>query len=142
MEITSKLCFIAFLFFTNLAYAQKGYYVDKDSRINKYQNDIIGFLIQERQINTQKTPMKVTDYAGKIYIKKRLEIFGDQGNSVLLIQFGSLADHADKYWGLLSSYTKVFFYKVNDPKFLYLNNTNDSLTVNTISAYIKQATLN
>jgi hypothetical protein len=141
MKNLIKYCFIAFLFFTNIACAQKGYYMDKDFRIIKYQSDVISYLIQEQQIQPKSIPVKMADYSGKLFIRKCLDIYKDKANSILLVQFGSLADHADKYWGLLSSQNKFFFYKVDDPEFLKLIKANDSITVATIAAYIRQATL-
>ena len=141
MTNSIKYFFIAFLFFTNIACAQQGYYVDKDSRIIKYHSEVISFLIQEKQIHPKSMSVKAAHYTGKIFIKKCLDIYKDKTNSILLVQFGSLADHADKYWGLLSKKNKFFFYKVADPEFLKFTKSNDSLTVTTISAYIKQATL-
>ncbi len=141
MENSIKYFFVAFMLFTNIACAQKGYYVDKDYRILKYQSEIINFLIQEKQIPTEKGSIKAADYTGKIFVKKCLDVYRSNANNILLIQFGSLADHADRYWGLLSSESKFFFYKIDDPEFLKLIKANDPLTVTTVAAYIKQDTL-
>ncbi|WP_316823042.1 hypothetical protein [Pedobacter gandavensis] len=141
MEKLIKYIFVFLLLSGNLAFAQKGYYVDKDHRILKFQKEIIKFLIQEKQISVEKLPIKVADYSGKIFINKCVDIFRGKANNILLIQFGSLADHTDKYWGLLSNKKEFLFYDMADPEFLKLIKINDPVIVATITAYIKESTL-
>ncbi|WP_316838573.1 hypothetical protein [Pedobacter gandavensis] len=136
-----KCMFIVFVLSTNVAFAQKGYNVDKDHRILKFQNEIINFLIQEKQISIEKSPIKMADYSGQIFIKKHVDIYGAKVGDVLLIQFGSLGDHIDKYWGLINRRKMFLFYSIDDPEFFKLTKETDPLVVATITAYIQKSAL-
>lgn len=136
-----KLFFIICMLSSNVALAQEGYYVDKDPRILKFQDDIINFLKQEKQIIVEEGSSRKADYSGKIFIHKCVDIFRAKGNDILLIHFGSLGDHCDKFWGLLSKQEMFLFYNIDDPDFLKFKKVNDPVIVTTITTYIKESTL-
>jgi len=128
------------LFFSTPAYAQKGQYVEKDYRILKYEKGIIQLLIKEKQIPEIGSPFKIEDYEQKLFVKKCLEIYLDKPNNILLVRFGSLSDHNDKYWGVLSHKKAFLFYGTSDKDFLALKKLYAPRTVALISFYIKQIT--
>lgn len=128
------------LFFSTRVYAQKGQYVEKDYRILKYEKGIVQLLIKEKQITETGSPFKIEDYEQKLFVKKCLEIYLGNSSDILLVRFGSLSDHNDKYWGVLSSQKAFLFYGTNDKDFLALKKVGAPRTVALISFYIKQIT--
>lgn len=96
--------FSLFLLSYTCACGQDGYYVDKDHRIKAYQESMIGFLVAKKQFTSNQTPFRIEDYQSKMYVRKELEIFSD---SLLVVRFGSLGDHADKFWGVLGEKDKL-----------------------------------
>ena len=45
---------ILFYLFISVGYGQKGFYVDKDYRIKKYQSDMIKFLIDDKWLEKKE----------------------------------------------------------------------------------------
>lgn len=109
-----KLILEIFIFLSiSASYSQKGFYVDKDSRIKKYQSDMITFLIENKWLQKkEKGEIIISNYSGSMGVTKCLEIFPiePKNNKVLLVRFYSLGSHALNYWGLLENDNKFFFY--------------------------------
>lgn len=107
--------FSSFLYFS--AHGQEGYYVEKDYRIQKYQYSIVEYLIERKQFTSNNVLFSIRDYQGKMYVRKKLEIFDDK---ILVVQFGSLGDHSDRFWGILGENEKFFFiYGSKNKKLLF-----------------------
>lgn len=128
---------IVLFFLTNFIYGQTGYYVAKDYRIAKHEDSIINFLINKQQFDINETPFKTSDYEGKIYVRKHLELFNDSSKCVLLAQFGSLGGSHKVYWALFTSEQFFFFRKIYDVAFKRFTKQYDSRVVAVITTYIK-----
>lgn len=127
-----------FLFIlTNLSYGQIGYLESKDYRFVKSADSIISFLISKRQFDVNKIPFKTGDYIPKIFVDKNLELFVDSSKSILLIQFGSMSNDANRFWGLFDSERFCFFLKTKDPNFQSFIKQYDSRIDAVITSYIK-----
>ena len=137
MKVLRHYITIVLFFLTSFVYGQTGYYVAKDYRIAKHEDSIINFLISKQQFGINKTPFKTSDYEGKIYVRKYLELFSDSSKSVLLAQFGSLGDHTEVYWGLFTSEHFFFFRKISDVAFKRFTKQYDSKAISVITTYIK-----
>lgn len=128
---------IGTLHFSRIAFGQTGYYVSKDYRIKKHQKSIVEFLIVNKQFTINKTPFQVRNYEGKMFVSKEIELFHQ---NILVVRFGSLGDHADQYWGVLTKDTYILMdiEKEADKKRLsvFLNDY-DLQTKTTICTYIK-----
>lgn len=110
IKLASK---IFILLFISVSYSQQGYYVEKDSRIKKYQKEIIQYLIDNKSLNKkEKGEIIISNYSGSIGITKFIEVFPLEPNKtkVLLVRFYSLATHSLNYWGLLDINNKFLFY--------------------------------
>ncbi|MTH14849.1 hypothetical protein [Flavobacterium sp. LC2016-01] len=107
---------ISILFFsisTSFIYSQKGFRVDKDYRIKKYQEEMIQFLIDHNQFGTKDETKKslIKKYSNAIGTTKCIEIFSNKSeDSILLVRFYSLGSGADDYWGILEKNNKHLFY--------------------------------
>jgi hypothetical protein len=129
---------VILLFLPILSFGQEGFLVDKDYRIAKYEDTVIEFLIKKQQFDVNKMPFKTSDYEGKIYVRKCLEIYVDSSKSVLLAQFGSLGSPTEEYWALLTSEHFFFFRKMNDLEFQRFTRQYDSKATAVVTTYIKQ----
>ncbi|WP_278034812.1 hypothetical protein [Flavobacterium nitratireducens] len=104
---------LLFVLISSVGFSQKGFYVQKDSRIKKYQKDMILFLIEDKLLEKKETgKIDVDNYSGSMGVAKYLEIFPVEPNrdKVLLVRFYSLGSHALSYWGLLENKSKFLFY--------------------------------
>jgi hypothetical protein len=110
----TKLILKIFIFlFISTSYGQKGFYVDKDYRIKKYQSDMIKFLIDDKWLEKKEIgEIIISNYSGSLGVSKCIEIFPvePQKTKVLLVRFYSLGSHALNYWGLLEDDNKFLFY--------------------------------
>lgn len=97
---------LIYIIITPPLYAQKGYYVQKDLRIKRNQKHMVDFLLAHHQFGVNSSSLKMDEYYGKMYVQKELEVFKD---NFLLVSFGSLADHGEKYWGVLTSKDYLLF---------------------------------
>ncbi|KAA8484048.1 hypothetical protein BDE36_3568 [Arcticibacter tournemirensis] len=120
--------FIILLMFSIPGYSQQGCYVDKDSRIKKYQLDMVKFLVNKKEFSIIQEPVDIKGYSGKMFVYKTVELFpwSDKPNNpgILLVKFGPLGDHARGYWAILEADKSIFF----------LNTENDK----TLNDYIKK----
>ncbi len=92
-------------------YSQKGFGVDKDYRIKKYQKEIIQFLIDYNQFGIKKEALPIKHYQNAIGVKKCIDIFPNEKNkNILLVRFYSLGSGANNYWGILEKSNKYLFY--------------------------------
>jgi hypothetical protein len=108
-------CIVLWLISIDAAFAQNGAFLDRDYRIAKYEKDIILYLIKEKQVMDIKTPFNIEDYKSQIRVWKCLEIYSnDTTKNLLLIGFSTSADHSDRFWGVLTSKSKYFFYDIDD----------------------------
>ena len=84
-------------------YSQKGFYVDKDERIEKYQKDMISFLIEKKDLKINGTEIDINNFSGSMQVLKCIEVypFKKDSNSVLLVRFCRLGSHHELYWGIL-----------------------------------------
>lgn len=107
-----NLILIIFIFLiVSTSYGQKGLDVDKDSRIEKYQSEMIKYLIENSWLEKQeKGKIIISNYSSSMGIKKYVEIFQTGQNTVLLVRFYSLGSHAINYWGILEKDHSLFFY--------------------------------
>lgn len=109
-----KLGLFFLLFISTLPiYSQKGFRVDKDYRIKKYQKEIIQFLIDHNQLGVDDKTSKllIRKYSNNIGISKCIEVFSSKPEkSVLLVRFYSFGSGADNYWGILEKNNKYLFY--------------------------------
>ncbi|KAF2508031.1 hypothetical protein EYY60_18995 [Flavobacterium zhairuonense] len=109
-----KLClFFLLSISTSALYSQKGFRVDKDYRIKKYQKEIIQFLIDHNQfgVNDIKAKSLIKKYSNNIGISKCIEVFSSKPErSFLLVRFYSFGSGADNYWGILEKNNKHLFY--------------------------------
>lgn len=114
MRQRTKLILEIFIFlYISVSYGQKGFYVDKDYRIKKYQSDMIKFLIDDKWLEKkEKGEIIISNYSGSMGATKCLEIFPiePKKTKVLLVRFYSLGSHALNYWGLLENDSKFLFY--------------------------------
>lgn len=107
-----NLIFTIFIFlFITTVYGQKGFDVDKEYRIEKYQIEMIKYLIDNNWLEKQeKGKIIISNYSSSIGIRKYLEIFPTEQNKVLIVRFYSLGSHALNYWGILEKDNYLFFY--------------------------------
>jgi hypothetical protein len=124
-------------FFVKTAIAQKGFFVAKDYRINGAENDLIMYLIKEKQVMDIKTPFKIEDYQNQIVVWKCLEIYSG-GSSNLLIGFSTTADHGDKFWAVLNDKEKYLFYDMRSEGFLKFKKDFDQKIVALVELYLSQ----
>lgn len=129
---------LALLFFLEKASAQTGYYVEKDHRIARYEKNIIHFLIRAKQLDEVGKVFKLNDYEGQIFVKKEIEIYRGQPQGMLIIQFGTLADHANYYWGILRSKESFLFLNTDDLEFKRFANSHEKKIAELLEFYIKQ----
>lgn len=104
---------LLFVLISSVGFSQKGFYVQKDSRIKKYQKDMILFLIEDKWLEKKETgKIDVDNYSGSMGVAKCLEIFPEEPsrNKVLLVRFYPLGSHALSYWGLLENKSKFLFF--------------------------------
>ena len=110
----TKLILRFFIFlFISFTYGQKGFRVDKDYRIKKYQKEMIQFLIDHNQfgkdIKTRNSLVK--NYSNLIGITKCIEVFNSEPKfEVLLVRFYSFGSGADDFWGILEKDNNYLFY--------------------------------
>lgn len=105
---------LAFFIIGSILYSQKGFSVDKDYRIKRYQKEMIQFLIDNNQFgvktNTKETSL-ISNYSNVTGISKCIEVFQNQPEfDILLVRFYSFASGADNFWGILESNNKYLFY--------------------------------
>jgi hypothetical protein len=113
MRNINSTLIITLLFFLSNTYGQKGFYVDKDYRIKKYQKEIVEVLIAEKWLEKkEKGEIIIDNYSGSIGVTKCIEVFpiSPEKNNVLLVRFFSLGSHALNYWGILEENCKYLFY--------------------------------
>lgn len=113
MRNINSILIINLLFFVSSIYGQKGFYVDKDYRIEKYQKEIIKVLIDGQWLEKkEKGEIIIKNYSGSIGVTKCIEVFPIQPekNNVLLVRFYSLGSHALNYWGILEKDSNYLFY--------------------------------
>lgn len=114
MRQRAKLIFEIFIFlFVSNSYSQRGFYVDKDYRIKKYQSDMIKFLIEDKWLEKKENDkIIISNYSDSMGVTKCIEIFPvePKKSKVLLVRFYSLGSHALNYWGLLENHNKFLFY--------------------------------
>ena len=123
----------------NTVFGQQGNFVAKDYRIDKFEKDIIVYLIKNKQVLNVKTPFKVEDYKLQIVVSKQLEFFSDTfDKNLLLIKFSTSADHGDIFWGLLSNEEKCFFSDTKDPVFLKFKKEHDLIQLKIIAFFCNQ----
>lgn len=104
---------ISLFFFIFCVHSQKGYYVDKDYRIKKYQKGMIQVLIDDHWLEKkEKGEIFLRNYFGSMGVTKCIEVFPvkPEKYNVLLVRFYSLGSHALNYWGFLEKDSKYFFY--------------------------------
>ncbi len=94
-----KFIFILIFILPITLYAQSGYYISKDRRVDRTKDDIIRFLVEKKELSGATS---LSSYYPKVYINKELE-FTNNCNNALIVKFGSLGDHAQEYWGVISS---------------------------------------
>ena len=130
--------FLIFYFSLSVAFCQKGYYISKDYRIKKYEKEIVRILITDNQLPDNQ-PFKLDYYQGRIFIQKCLEIFPTSGlNGILIIKFGSLGDHSNRYFGILNDHEKLLMpYKFDDDNLTTFLKHCDSKTRAIIINYIQ-----
>lgn len=139
IKLISSFLLLIFSFNT---YSQKGFSVDKDYRIKKYQKEIIQFLIDDNQFGVRKEALPIKNYLDKIGIKKCIEIFLNDEN-ILLVRFYSLGSGANNYWGILKKSNKYLFY-YNEKDFISLETylkKHDFKTQKIILEYLKTYTI-
>lgn len=107
-----NLIFTIFIFIIiTTSYGQKGFDVDKDFRIEKYQSEMIKYLIDNSWLEKQeKGKIIISNYSSSMGIRKYIEVFPTGQNKVLLVRFYSLGSHALNYWGILEKDNSLFFY--------------------------------
>ncbi|RTZ06097.1 hypothetical protein EKM05_12665 [Flavobacterium sp. GSP27] len=113
MRNINSILIINLLFFVSSIYGQKGFYVDKDYRIEKYQKEIIKVLIDGQWLEKkEKGEIIIKNYSGSMGVIKCIEVFPIQleKNNVLLVRFYSLGSHALNYWGILEKDCNYLFY--------------------------------
>jgi hypothetical protein len=104
---------ISLFFLIFCVYGQKGYYVDKDYRIKKYQKEMIKVLIDDQWlVKKENGEIIIKNYSGSMGITKCMEVFPvkPEKNNILLVRFYSLGSHALNYWGFLEKDKRYFFY--------------------------------
>lgn len=107
-----NLILIIFIFLIiTTSYGQKGFDVDKDYRIEKYQIEMIKYLIDNNWLEKQeKGKIIISNYSSSIGIRKYIEVFPTEKNKILIVRFYSLGSHALNYWGILEKESYLFFY--------------------------------
>ncbi|GEL11173.1 hypothetical protein SAMN05192550_1985 [Flavobacterium glycines] len=113
MRNINSILVITLLFFVASIYGQKGFYVDKDYRIEKYQKEIIKVLIDGQWLEKkEKGEIIINNYSGSMGVTKCIEVFATQPkkDNVLLVRFYSLGSHALNYWGILEKESNYLFY--------------------------------
>lgn len=114
-----RILLLLLMYMVSLFGYSQGFYIDKDVRIHNIQKDVVGFLIKQKEIDSvKKRPYDAPEYLGSIYIAKQMDFYSRCDN-VLLIRFGSLGDHANSYWGVIT--------KVNRKDTLYFFNEGENL---------------
>jgi len=138
-----RFIFLILILSCNKAIAQKGLLVAKDSRIEKFENEILFYLIKQKQLDTEGKTVILDDYKARFMVRKRLELFSNDGsNGLLLIQFKATSDHGDLFWGILSEGEKFFFYNVKDNDFLNFKKKFNRKKVDLIEFYCKNNVFN
>jgi len=107
-----NIIFTMFIFLImTMSYGQKEFDVDKDFRIEKYQSEMIKYLIENNWLEKQeKGEIIISNYSSSMGIRKYIEVFPIGQNKVLLVRFYSLGSHALNYWGILEKDNSLFFY--------------------------------
>lgn len=115
----TSLFILFFIGFNTLGYSQKGYHVDKDCRIKKYQPEMVDFLISEKWIEDNDEVHHKKDNFLSMFAYKTIEIFTWSGtpkkSGILLVKFGVIGDDIPHYWALLESNSKLFFLNTEIP---------------------------
>lgn len=126
-KIKIILSLLSLLLTSACGYSQQGYYVDKDPRIKKYQPEMVDFLTKNHQFGGTGPGNRKENFMS-MFVYKTIELFPwcDKPDrpSILLVKFGSLADHGTDYWGLLEANSKLFFLNTEKPSNDLLNYMN------------------
>lgn len=118
------------------SFGQVGFNVAKDSRIEKFQRDIVQYLLDQKQLFGNRNPSKIEDLYPLLLVRKEMELFSEDGSQkILLIRFSTLSDHGDEFWGVLMEKEKNFFYNNKDPGYIKISKEIDKKSFYLIKVY-------